>query len=90
MTAVSDETGKKISTETLIYCLILLPVSLGLWQTGVVGSVYAVGSVVLSAVFIFFGIRFRRNPSVENARSTLLASYFFLTTLMILMFLDKV
>lgn len=90
MTAVSDETGKKISTETLLYCLILLPVSLGLWQSGVVGGIYAIGSLILSTVFIFFAAKFRRNPTHENARATLLASYFFLTTLMILMFFDKV
>ena len=54
------------------------------------GGIYAVGAVVLSVVFIFFAVKFRKNPSHENARATLLASYFFLTTLMILMFFDKV
>jgi protoheme IX farnesyltransferase len=89
MTAVGDETGKRVSTETLIYCLLLLPISLALWQTGVVGNIYAVGAVVLGLIFIGFALKFRLERTHDNARATLLSSYLFLTGLVILMFLNK-
>lgn len=90
MTAVNDETGKRVSTETLIYCLLLLPVSLALWQSGVVGIVYAIGAIILGLIFVGFALKFRLERSHENARATLLSSYLFLTGLVILMFVNKI
>lgn len=89
MTVVVDDSGKRVSTETLIYCLLLLPVSLALWQIGVVGIVYAIGAIVLNLIFIGFALKFRLDRTHDNARATLLSSYFFLTGLIILMFLNK-
>ncbi len=90
MAAVNDETGKRVSTETLIYCLLLLPVSLALWQSGVVGIVYVIGAIILGLIFIGFALKFRLERSHENARATLLSSYLFLTGLVILMFVNKI
>ncbi|HEX9614688.1 MAG TPA: heme o synthase [Bacteroidota bacterium] len=98
MLTVTDPRGSRTSGQTLLYTLILLPVSVGMTFTGITGSMYAVGAILLGLAFLTYAVHFRMNalsPSPEgsgvnhSARLLFFASLLYLPALFFLMTVDK-
>lgn len=89
MLAVRDESGKKVAWQSLIYTVLLVLSAAGLFAVGIVGLLYAVGSVVLGGILTIACWKFLTNASHNTARHVLLMSYVYLMGIVILMLVDK-
>lgn len=74
-----DATGKKVSYQIIAYQVILWAISLSPSVVGIVSEGYIAVSCLISAVFLFFGIRFSR--SLRNGTSTAAARQLFFSSL---------
>ncbi len=90
MLAVHDGTGKTLAWQTVLYIVLLIPCTLALTFVQETGMVYLMGTSVLCAIFLYFGVQLLRNVSVQNARRVLLSSYLYLLGVFVLIFIDKV
>lgn len=89
MTAVTDENGKSVALQSIMYCVLLLVTAPLLTFTQATGFIYLVVSSILGFVFLYFAIKFFKERSHERARNVLLSSYAYLTGVIMVMFLDK-
>lgn len=89
MLPVLDPNGRMTCRVIVLYSLTLLPVTLMLSITGMTGSVYAIGAVVLGAGLVALGLQLYRRRSASNARRLFLASVIYLPLLLGLMLLDR-
>jgi protoheme IX farnesyltransferase len=87
--AVLDLTGRRTARQSLLFLLLLLPVSAIPTVLGLAGHVYLVASVGLGLAFLMLGIRFARQPSAPAARRLFLGSVVYLPLLLLLMVIDK-
>jgi heme o synthase len=85
------ENGLKVSSlHLLVYSVLLVTIGLTLTVTGVTGWLYFAISLALGIYFVYQAVAVYREPSVANARKSLLASYAYLMGVFLSMFLDKV
>ncbi|MEX0680227.1 MAG: heme o synthase [Balneolales bacterium] len=78
-----------ISASTILTCLILLiPVSIFLYSTGVNSHFYLIGAVASGAIFLFSGLRFQMSRTKENARKVLYGSLIYLPVVWIFILAD--
>ena len=85
-----DPTGKRTSRHALGWCLALLPVSLLPTAFGMAGSVYAIGTLALTLLFLAASFRFARETTDERALALFLASIGWLPAVLLLLVLDRV
>jgi protoheme IX farnesyltransferase len=90
MVAVLDETGKKVALQALLYCTILVVISVLLTLLGATGYLYLAGTIMLGGVFLYTTVNFLKEISVANARKVLLTSYAYLMGIFVLIFVDKI
>lgn len=90
MLAVRDETGKKVGFQALVYAIILAPIALGLYFSGIVGPLFGIGTVGLGIAFILACRTFFLTATPKAARNVLMTSYAYLTGVVLLMFIDKI
>jgi protoheme IX farnesyltransferase len=85
-----DLDGRKTSSRIIVYCLVLLPVSLVPWISRLAGFTYLFGALILGLMFLAFGIEAAFSRTKMSARRLLRASVVYLPLLLFLMALDKV
>ena len=95
MLPVVEMDGRSTVRQVLAYSIVLIPVSLVPAWLGMAGALYMVGAAVLSAAFLWFGVRLARLQAPANAprskpyaRHLLQASIVYLPLLFALMMLD--
>jgi len=84
-----DPTGRLTGQVAVITSLGLLPLGLAVTLGGLAGGVFAVGSVMLGAWFVYVAARLYARPSDAGARRLFLASIAYLPLLLCLMVLDR-
>lgn len=89
MLPIVEPDGVSTGKQIVIYGLLLVPVSLLPTFIGLAGMIYLVGALLLSLVYLYFGILAARNRERQQARQLLLVSVIYLPLLFILMLLDK-
>ncbi len=73
-----------------LYSLSLVPVTLMPALSGLAGTTYVVGALILGVMYIIPSYQFSREENMPNARRLLLVSIIYLPALMALLFIDPV
>jgi len=89
MIGIEDDDGPRAYRRMVIYSAALLPMSLLLARTGVVGGVYLAGAAILGLGFLATTIHALRRNDRTADRSAFLYSLGYLPILLTLMLLDK-
>jgi protoheme IX farnesyltransferase len=89
MLPVVEPEGRVTGQQIITYTLLLVPVSLLPFATGLAGSVYLVGAGVLGAGFLYYSARAALLRTAWQARRLLLASVLYLPALFALMVLNR-
>src|SRR5439155_16764088 len=74
--------------QILLYSLLLLPLTVMLWLTGTMGSLYLIAAVGLTALFIWYAAQLWRQASLVLARKTYRYSLLYLALLFGAMVVD--
>jgi protoheme IX farnesyltransferase len=90
MLPVVDPTGFRTARQILAYALLLIPVSAAPSYLGMTGNVYFAGALLLSAGYLYYGLRIARERTLLRARAVLLASIVYLPLLYGLMLADSI
>jgi len=86
---VIEPSGKRAIVQMILFCVILIPISLLPTVFGLVGHYYYVGALVMGCVLLAFGFEVARLRTRASARQMLGASLAYLPLLFILMTIDK-
>jgi protoheme IX farnesyltransferase len=86
---LGERRGAFAACQSLVPPLALLPVSLVPTILGHAGSIYLVGALLLSSIFLYFGARLALGRSNAIARRLLFASIVYLPLVFVLLVLDK-
>lgn len=89
MLPVLDRDGTRTARQMILYCSILLPVSLLPTFLGMTGPAYAVGAALLGIGFLTAALGFRRGATIGRARRVLRASLLYLPLLLMFLLLDS-
>ena len=74
----------------MLYALSIVPVTLMPALSGMAGTVYVVGALLLAVLYIVPSIQFAREENLANAKRLMFASIIYLPALMALLFIDPV
>lgn len=85
MLPVIEPDGRSTGRQATLYCAALLPVSLAPTLIGMTGTVYFVGALILTLLFLGLTLRFARTRAVPDARRLFFGSIIYLPLLWILM-----
>ncbi len=85
MLSVGDSDGRLTFGHATLYAAALLPVSLAPTIVGIAGTVYFVGALALSSVFLYASFSAVRECTMEKARRVFKLSLAYLPALLILM-----
>ncbi len=85
MLSVGDSDGRMTFGHATLYAAALLPVSLAPTIVGIAGTVYFVGALALSSVFLYTSFSAVRDCTMEKARRVFKLSLAYLPALLILM-----
>jgi protoheme IX farnesyltransferase len=88
MLPVVEPSGRGTFRQTVLFCLLLLPVSLLPLTIGMAGRVYGIGAFVLGVALLAVGVGLARTQTVGAAHRLLKASVIYLPLLLLLIFLD--
>lgn len=83
-----DPHGDATSRQILLYATGLLPISVIPTLVNLSGSVYLVGSLLLSLTFVYLGFRFMRDRTNRSAQTVFHFSLAYLPLLLLLMVID--
>jgi protoheme IX farnesyltransferase len=89
MLTVIDAEGKRTSVQILIYCVGLIPLSLLLTLSGVLGWVYGAGALITGGAYLYYGIELQRTRANSSARRMFFVSLLYLPALLAFMLVDK-
>jgi protoheme IX farnesyltransferase len=89
MLPVVEPEGKVTGQQIISYTLLLVPVSLLPVVTGLAGSIYLVGAMLIGLGFLYFSARAALGRTAWQARQLLLASVVYLPILFGLMVLNR-
>jgi protoheme IX farnesyltransferase len=89
MLPANDINGRKTKSFMLICLAALLPVVWWLFQTGLCGWIFLIGSMLCSLAFLYYGISFSWNHSKKAARKLMFASFGYLPAIWVFVFLDQ-
>ena len=85
MLSVGDPDGRMTFGHATLYAAALLPVSLAPTIVGIAGTIYFLGALVLSGVFLYASFSAVRECTMERARRVFKLSLAYLPALLILM-----
>ena len=85
MLPVIEPDGRSTGRQAVAYAAALLPLSLAPTITGMTGTTYFVGALVLTLIFLGLTFRFARSRSVPDARRLFFGSIVYLPLLWLLM-----
>ena len=81
--------GKSVAGYlSVAYACVLIPISLMLWEQGVVGIPYLVVSIIGGVCYLAFSVRFLLEQSIGRARTVLLCSIVYLPAVLLTMTFD--
>jgi len=83
-----DESGKITGLVSVLYCIVLLPVSLAPVYFEAAGWLYGAGAILLGIGYTFFAALFAYAPTMPSARNLFLSSILYLPFLLILLVSD--
>ncbi len=83
-----DESGKITGLVSVLYCIVLLPVSLAPVYFEAAGWLYGAGAILLGFGYTFFAALFAYAPAMPSARNLFLSSILYLPFLLILLVSD--
>ncbi|KRO60373.1 MAG: protoheme IX farnesyltransferase, partial [Verrucomicrobia subdivision 6 bacterium BACL9 MAG-120507-bin52] len=83
-----DESGRVTGLVSVLYCVVLLPVSLTPVYFEAAGWFYGAGAILLGLGYTFFAALFAYAPSMPSARNLFLSSILYLPFLLILLVSD--
>ena len=83
-----DESGKITGLVSVLYCIVLLPVSLAPVYFEAAGWLYGAGAILLGFGYTFFAALFAYAPTMPSARNLFLSSILYLPFLLILLVSD--
>lgn len=89
MLSSEDSDGRRLFNHTLVYSLVLIPVSLLPTAIGMSGWTYFWGALLAGFGFLFFSRKFQLAGSNQVAHQLLRASVLYLPALLFLIVLDK-
>jgi len=84
-----DPDGRRTGRRILIFTVILLGLSIVPVTSGLTGTLYLVGALVLGSVLLWFGFEAALSRTTTAARHVLMASVVYLPLLLMLMVIDK-
>jgi protoheme IX farnesyltransferase len=87
---VLDVDGRETTTQSLLNCLALLPVTLLPTLLGMAGPLYFVAALLLGVTFLWAAVGLARTRSTDAARRLLVVSLVYLPALLGAMAFDKV
>ncbi len=90
MLPVIEPDGRSTARQAVVYSAALLPCSLAPTLVGMAGTLYFVGALVLTLLFLGLAIRFGLTRSIPDARRLFLGSITYLPLLWVLMIVDRV
>jgi len=90
MLPVIDPTGLRTFRQTLIGCLLLLPLGILPTAMGVAGVWYFGAAMLCGLGFLAFGVLLVSRPTRENARRLFLASLVYLPVVLTVMLIDRI
>lgn len=90
MLPVIDPTGLRTFRQTLIGCLLLLPLGILPSAMHVAGKWYFAAAMLCGLGFLAFGVLLVLKPTRENARRLFLASLVYLPVVLTVMLIDRV
>jgi protoheme IX farnesyltransferase len=89
MLPVLQPDGRSTARQTVVYAAALLPMSLAPTLVGMSGTIYFIGALVLTLLFVASALRFGSSRSTPHARQLFFASILYLPLLWILMIADR-
>lgn len=81
MLPVVEPDGQSTARQILLYSVLLIPISLIPNWLGMTGLIYAVGALIMGAIFLYSGVRVAFDRTRVRARRVLLASVIYLPVL---------
>ena len=88
MLPVIEEDSNRTNRQIIWHAFLLIPVSLFFVVTGVLGSIYFWGAIILGVVYLLSGIPLLRESSVKNAKLLLRTSVLYLPLLLVIILID--
>ncbi|PIQ83684.1 MAG: protoheme IX farnesyltransferase [Candidatus Omnitrophica bacterium CG11_big_fil_rev_8_21_14_0_20_63_9] len=89
MLPVLEKGGPVTARQTLLYGLVLVPLSLAPTMLGLTGPVYFFGAMILSTTFLLLSVRAALVPCAQTCRQLFLASVVYLPLLLGLLALNR-
>lgn len=90
MLPVVDPTGLRTFRQTLIGCLLLLPLGILPSAMNVAGKWYFAAALICGLGFLAFGVRLVLEPTRTSARRLFLASLIYLPVVLTVMLIDRI
>lgn len=90
MLPVIDPTGLRTFRQTLIGCLLLLPLGILPTALNIAGKWYFAAALICGLGFLAFGVLLVLKPTRDNARRLFLASLVYLPVVLTVMLIDRV
>tara|TARA_R100001143_G_scaffold52492_1_gene47740 strand:+ start:16611 stop:17516 length:906 start_codon:yes stop_codon:yes gene_type:complete len=84
----NDPKGYKAALWTLLPIMILFPTVYKLFVMDLVGWIYLAGSIITTAGFFYYGLKFSFYRDVANARSLMFSSFIYLPLIWLFIFAD--
>lgn len=84
----NDPMGMKAAVWVLLPMIILFPTIYKLYAMDLVSWIYLSGSLISTAVFLYYGIKFTIYRSVSTAKGVMFSSFAYLPLIWIFIFLD--
>jgi len=89
MLPVVEKEGKNTAFQIVFFNVVLLPVSIIPYFTGLAGTFYLVGAILLGLWFLFAGIKAARAKTPEASRKLLMVSVMYLPLVFFLMVINS-
>jgi len=84
----NDSHGLKAATWVLLPAILLIPSIIKLYTMDYLGLIFLIGSLLVTAGFIWYSFRFAISRDIKTAKSVMFSSFIYLPLVWILIFVD--